>query len=147
SGIQTFISLIRKIAGLPFTYLPILFAMAIPLGMVKRDKEVAVFSAVVGYIALLLGMSFVLEYQGFIPDTTAISSLIENGFSETDAILFKTLVTTTLGIFTYNTNVIGGIIAGLSGVYIHNKFRDSELHQSLSFYSWKRFVPIISALI
>src|SRR5690554_1876714 len=75
SGIQTFISLIRKIAGLPFTYLPILFTMAIPLGMVKRDKEVAVFSAVVGYIALLLGMSFVLEYQGFIPDTTAISSL------------------------------------------------------------------------
>jgi glucose-like phosphotransferase system IIB component len=46
-----------------------------------------------------------------------------------------------------NMNVIGGIIAGVFGVILHNKFRQVELHPSLTFYSGKRFVPIITALI
>ncbi len=54
---QTVLTFIRRISVLPFSYLPVLFAVAIPLGMVKRDKEVAVYSSLVGYIAMLLGMS------------------------------------------------------------------------------------------
>lgn len=146
--LQNFFGLIRAIAGLPFTYLPLLFAMSIPLGMVKRDREVAVYSVVAGYIALLIGMNYVLRVQGLTADTTSIAYLMENqGLSEVEATLQNSAFTSTLGVFVYNTNVIGGILAGVLGVAIHNKFRATELHPSLTFYEGKRFVPIISALI
>ncbi len=71
-GAQTFLGFIRKLAGIPFGQLPLLFAMAIPLGVVKRDKEVAVYSSVVGYIAMLVGMNYLLGVQGFNSSTTSI---------------------------------------------------------------------------
>lgn len=146
--LQNIFGLIRRIAGLPFGHLPLLFAMSIPLGMVKRDKEVAVYAGAVGYIAMLLGMSYFLQVQGFTADSTSIDFLMEvEGLSQVEATLQNSLFTSTLGIFVYNTNVIGGIIAGLMGVFLHNKFRETELHQSLTFYSGKRFVPIVTALV
>ena len=148
SGIQNFLGFIRKLAGIPFGQLPLLFAMAIPLGMVKRDKEVAVYSSVVGYVALLVGMNSLLGLQGYNPTTTSIKYLVETkGITEVEATLHNSLFTNVLGIFVYNMNVIGGIIAGVFGVILHNKFRQVELHPSLTFYSGKRFVPIITALI
>lgn len=145
--LQIFLGLIRKVSALPFAQLPLLFAMAIPLGMVKRDREVAVYSAVVGYIAMLIGISYILSVQDLTPATTSVAYLTESkGMNQVDAILTNSLFTNVLGIFVYNMNVIGGILAGLMGVLIHNKFRKTELHPSLSFYSGKRFVPIISAL-
>lgn len=148
SGIQNFLGFIRKLAGIPFGQLPLLFAMAIPLGMVKRDKEVAVYSSVVGYVALLVGMNYLLGLQGYNPTTTSIKYLVETkGITEVEATLHNSLFTNVLGIFVYNMNVIGGIIAGVFGVILHNKFRQVELHPSLTFYSGKRFVPIITALI
>lgn len=146
-NLQIFFGLIRRVAGLPFGHLPLLFAMSIPLGMVKRDKEVAVYSAVVGYIAMLIGMSYILSVQDLTPGTTSVGYLMEQGLSQVDATLRNSLFTNTLGIFVYNMNVVGGILAGLIGVVIHNRFRETELHPSLTFYSGKRFVPIISALI
>lgn len=146
--LQNILGMIRKISALPFGYLPLLFAMSIPLGMVKRDKEVAVYAGAVGYIAMLIGMNYFLSLQGYTPETTSIAYLMETeGLSQVEATLLNARFTSTLGIFVYNTNVIGGIIAGLMGVYLHNKFRQTELHAALTFYSGKRFVPIISALV
>lgn len=148
TNIQNVLGLIRRIAGLPFGQLPVLFALAIPLGMVKRDREVAVYSALVGYIAMLMGMSYFLQLQGLTGATTSVASLMEaKGLSQVDATLTNALFTNVLGIFVYNMNVIGGIIAGVSTVIIHNKFRATELHPSLTFYSGKRFVPIITTLL
>jgi PTS system maltose and glucose-specific IIC component len=146
--LQNILGMIRKISALPFGYLPLLFAMSIPLGMVKRDKEVAVYAGAVGYIAMLIGMNYFLSLQGYTPETTSIAYLMDTeGLSQVDATLLNARFTSTLGIFVYNTNVIGGIIAGLMGVFLHNKFRQTELHAALTFYSGKRFVPIISALV
>ncbi|MDO5047812.1 MAG: PTS transporter subunit EIIC [Anaerococcus sp.] len=145
--IQNVLGLIRKIAGIPFGYLPLLFAMAIPMGMVKRDKEVSVYSSIAGYISMLIAMNYVLQIQGFTPETTDLAYLVESGMSETDAVLFNSQFTNVIGIFGYNTNVIGGIIVGLLTVLIHNRFRDTQLHQSMTFYSGKRFVPIINTLL
>ncbi len=146
--LQNILGMIRKISALPFGYLPLLFAMSIPLGMVKRDKEVAVYAGAVGYIAMLIGMNYFLSLQGYTPETTSIAYLMETeGLSQVQATLLNARFTSTLGIFVYNTNVIGGIIAGLMGVFLHNKFRQTELHAALTFYSGKRFVPIISALV
>lgn len=148
TGLQTVLGLIRKLAGLPFGQLPLLFAMSIPLGMVKRDKGVAVYAGTVGYIAMLIGMSYVLSVQGNTVDTTSVAYLMETGgLSQVDATLQNALFTNVLGIFVYNTNVIGGIIAGLMAVYLHNKYRETELHAALTFFSGQRFVPIITALV
>jgi len=146
--IQNIIGLIRKIAAIPFGNLPILFAMAIPLGMVRRDKSVAIYTAAISYIALLIGMNYMLELQGLTPATTSIAHLTETlGMAATDATLYNSQFTTTLGIFVYNMNVIGGILVGLLTVMIHNKFRSVELPEAFSFYSGRRFVPIIGAII
>ena len=146
--IQTSLGFVRKLAGLPFGYLPLLFAMAIPLGMVKRDREVAVYAAVVGYIAMLIGMSYVLSIHGVTANTTSVKYLMENmEMDQTQATLYSSSYANVLGIFVYNMNVVGGIVAGLLGVFIHNRFRQTELHSALTFYSGKRFVPIASALI
>ncbi|MGL4662372.1 MAG: PTS transporter subunit EIIC, partial [Culicoidibacterales bacterium] len=146
--IQNTLGGIRKLAGLPFTYLPLLFAISIPMGMVKRDREVAVYSAVVGYIAMLIGMSYVLSLFKLDATTTAIKYLQEKGgLSLENATLTNSLYTLELGIFVYRMNVVGGIIAGLMGVFIHNRFRNTELHNAFTFFSGKRFVPIASALI
>lgn len=146
--IQNILGFIRKLAGLPFGQLPLLFAMAIPIGMVKRDKEVAVYSAVVGYLALLLGMNYLFNLQGINQQTTSIQYLMETkGLEQVEATLYNSTFTTVLGIFVYNMNVIGGIIAGICSVLLHNKFRTINLHSSLTFYGGKRFVPIITALI
>lgn len=146
-GIQTFLGFIRKLAAIPFGQLPLLFAMAIPLGVVKRDKEVAVYSSVVGYIAMLVGMNYLLGVQGHTLGTTGVKYLMDvKGMTQVEATLHNSLFTNVLGIFVYNMNVIGGMIAGLLGVAIHNRFRQIELHPSLSFYSGKRFVPIAAAL-
>lgn len=148
TGLQTVLGLIRKLAGLPFGQLPLLFAMSIPLGMVKRDKGVAVYAGTVGYIAMLIGMSYVLSVQGNTVDTTSVAYLMETGgLSQVDATLRNSLFTNVLGIFVYNTNVIGGIIAGLMAVYLHNKYRETELHAALTFFSGQRFVPIVTALV
>ncbi|MBP6125434.1 MAG: PTS transporter subunit EIIC [Leptotrichiaceae bacterium] len=146
--IQLVLTFIRRISVLPFTYLPILFAAAIPLGMVKRDREVAVYSSIAGYIAMLLGMRYILGVQGQTVDTTAVKYLTETlKMTQEQAVLKNSLYIEESGIFVYRMNVVGGIIAGLMGVWIHNKFRNVELHQSLTFYSGKRFVPIASVLI
>lgn len=146
-GVQIFLGFIRKLAAIPFGQLPLLFAMAIPLGVVKRDKEVAVYSSVVGYIAMLVGMNYLLGVQGYTPGTTGVKYLMDiKGMTQVQATLHNSLFTNVLGIFVYNMNVIGGMIAGLLGVAIHNRFRQIELHPSLSFYSGKRFVPIAAAL-
>lgn len=146
--LQIFLGLIRRVAGLPFSQLPLLFAMSIPLGMVKRDREVAVYSGAVGYIAMLIGMSYILSVKELTPATTSVAYLMEHkAMTQVDATLTNSLYTNVLGIFVYNMNVIGGILAGLIGVTTHNRFRATELHASLSFYSGKRFVPIASALI
>ncbi|WOO89554.1 PTS transporter subunit EIIC [Mollicutes bacterium LVI A0078] len=144
--IQAVLGLIRKIAGIPFTYLPLLFAMSIAFGMVKKDKEVATYSAAIGYIAMLVSMSFVLSLKGITADTTSVDALMASGMDNVDATVLNSLYTTSLGIFGYNMNVIGGIIAGLITVTLHNRFRQHELPEALSFYSGKRFVPIITVL-
>ncbi len=145
--IQLGLGLIRKIAGIPFTYLPLLFAISIAFGMVKKDKEVAAYSAAIGYVAMLVAMSFILSAKGITADTTTVEALMATGLDNVDATVINSLYTSTLGIFGYNMNVIGGIIAGLVTVSLHSKYRQKELPEALSFYSGKRYVPIITVLV
>lgn len=47
-----------------FTFLPVLFAMAIPLGLAREDKGVAAFSGFVGSASMNLAVNFFLTTRG-----------------------------------------------------------------------------------
>lgn len=145
--VNNFLLYVNKLTGIAFAFLPLLFAMAIPLGMVKKDKEIAVYSSVIGYIAMLLSMQYLLSFMGITPDTTSVEALMATGLTETEAAMEKATYTTFLGLFVYNMNVIGGMIAGLTTVFVHNKFRQTDLPAFLAFYSGKRFVPIMNVFV
>ena len=54
--------------------------------------------------------------------------------------------TRVMGIPTLQTGVFGGIIAGLLGAAIFNKYYKIELPQFLGFFAGKRFVPIMTSV-
>lgn len=58
--LQVIFRFMSTIGGFAFTYLPLLFAMAIPLGLVRQEKGVAAFSGLVGYIIMHLSINFYL---------------------------------------------------------------------------------------
>ena len=80
--------------------LPVLFAIAIPLGLLKEkeDKAYGAFSGLVGFMAMHLGTNFYLKTHGLLVPVDQMST---HG---------QTII---LGIQSYNTSVLGGIVAGL----------------------------------
>ncbi|NME35013.1 maltose/glucose-specific PTS transporter subunit IIBC [Fusobacterium sp. FSA-380-WT-3A] len=109
-----------------FSYLPLLFAVAIPLGLARENKEIAAFGGVVGYIAMQLGINFHLSSRGLL-----------------DVVDTKTI----LGIQSIDTGVLGGLICGIIVFFVHEKFKDIELSEAFSFFGGTRFVAIASAVI
>lgn len=130
--LQWFFGLLSTIGGFAFTYLPVLFAMAIPLGLCRNEKGVAAFSGFVGYTVMHLTTNFMLSSR----DMLASEEMMRQAGQ---GMVF--------GIQTLEMGVLGGIIAGLIVYQLHNKFYDYELHDSLSFFSGVRFVPIISSVV
>jgi PTS system maltose and glucose-specific IIC component len=60
SVLQVIFSFMSTIGGFAFSYLPVLFAMAIPFGLVRYEKGVAAFSGFVGYVIMHLSINFYL---------------------------------------------------------------------------------------
>ncbi|MBG9981083.1 PTS maltose transporter subunit IICB [Facklamia sp. DSM 111018] len=131
-GLQFFFNFLSTVGGFAFTYLPVMFAMAIPLGLVRKEKGVAAFSGFVGYTVMHLTINFVLSARGLLSDE-------ENLRMAGQGLVF--------GIQTLEMGVLGGIIAGLVIYQLHQRFYRIQLHDSFSFFSGVRFVPIISALV
>ncbi|MGE6631711.1 N-acetylglucosamine-specific PTS transporter subunit IIBC [Bacillus sp. NPDC077027] len=48
---------------------------------------------------------------------------------------------------TNNMGVLGGILCGLLAGYVYNKFKDTKMPEYLGFFSGRRLVPIITALL
>lgn len=51
---------IAMVGGFAFTYLPLMFAMAIPMGLAKRNKAVAAFAGFVGYMLMNMSINYYL---------------------------------------------------------------------------------------
>ncbi len=58
-----FFRFLSTISGFAFTYLPVLFAMDIPLGLARHHKGVAAFLGLVGYIIMNLSINFYLTLK------------------------------------------------------------------------------------
>ena len=129
--LQVIFRFMSTIGGFAFSYLPVMFAMAIPLGLARKEKGVAAFSGFVGYVVMQLSINFYLQQTNQLAES---AQLRESG----QEMVF--------GIQTLSMGVLGGIIAGLIVYQLHTRFYQFQLPDSFAFFSGTRFVPIITSV-
>lgn len=115
-----------------FGNLALIFALAVAMGMAKKEKGVAVMSSAIFYIVMLMTINTLLVLDGSIVDGVVSANVKEGA------------ITSMLGIQTLQMGVFGGIIAGLITAMLCNKFYKIQLPNALSFFAGTRFVPIAS---
>ena len=120
-----------------FGNLPVLFAVGTAVGLAKQDKGTAALASVFGFLIMnqVIG---VLLGVGATPLGTLVSGDVPAQYAQ--------YVTTTLGIFTLNMSVFGGIITGIVTATLHNKYYNIQLPAVIGFFSGARFVPIVVSL-
>jgi PTS system glucose-specific IIC component len=114
-----FLEILEGSGGPIFAALPLIFAIGVALGLAKNDG-VAALAATVGYLVMNGTMGVVASARG-----------IETA--------------TVLGQSTLDTSVFGGIVIGILGASMFNRFYRIQLPQYLGFFAGKRFVPIVTA--
>jgi len=120
-----------RIGGIAFTYLPLMFAMALPLGLVRYEKGVAAFSGAIGFVVLHVVINFYLSVNGQLAQEDSMRAAGQ---------------TIVLGIQTIEMGVLGGIVVGLVVYQLHRRYYTMQLSDSFAFFSGVRFVPIVTTL-
>ncbi|HXG55493.1 MAG TPA: PTS glucose transporter subunit IIBC [Vicinamibacterales bacterium] len=115
-GVST---LMAQAGGAVFASLPMLFAIAVALGLTNNDG-VASLAAVVGFFVMLATMGVVGPYFGVEPKSI-------------------------FGINSIDTGVFGGMLIGGIAAWLFNRYYRIQLPQHLGFFAGKRFVPIATA--
>lgn len=117
-----------------FSFLPVMFAIAIPLGMARENKGVAAFSGFVGFAVLNLATNFYLTTSGVLPTT--------------DSLVLKTHnIQNILGIQSIDTGILGAVIVGVIVYLLHERFNTIRLPDALAFFGGTRFVPIVTTVV
>lgn len=130
--IKLFFEFMSTIGSFAFSNLPIMFAMAIPLGLARQDKGVAAFSGYVGFVMSSMTANFFLKVTGTLATP-------ENMKAAGQAMVF--------GIQSIDIGVLGGVIIGIIVYKIHDRFCEIKLPDALAFFGGARFVPIATAII
>lgn len=115
--IKTILDFIVSLGLFAFVNLPVLFAIAIPLGLLKdkEDKAYGAFSGLIGFMAMHLGTNFYLKQHDLLVVADQMST---HG---------QTII---LGIQSYNTSVLGGIVAGLLVASMYKKIVNLRIPES-----------------
>lgn len=115
-----------------FIFLPVMFAIAIPLGMAREDKGIAAFAGFVGFAAFNLAINFQITLSGLLADPILKKA---NG------------VKSVIGIETIDTGILGAVFVGIVVYKLHTKYRTIQLPDAFAFFGGARFVPIASAVV
>lgn len=125
SGSSNVVAVFLVQAGLVvINNLPLLFAVGIGMGLAKDSNGAASLSSVVSFLMITTLLS---------PD---ILSAVTGLSVEEIPVAFASI-----------KNVFIGIVSGIVGGEAYNRFHKTELPQWLAFFSGRRLVPIVSALI
>ena len=73
--LKMIISSARDITSIIFNNIPILFAMGVAQGMAKKEKGIAVFASVVGYLTLNTVMNVFLSVTGTLADADTMAQV------------------------------------------------------------------------
>lgn len=130
--IQTTLISLRSIMSVVFDNIPLLFAMGVAYGVSKKDKGIAVFAAVAGYLMFIGSMNVWLTVTGKMADPELISQMGQ---------------IKVLGIQTMNLNTLGGIVTGAVAAWATDRFYNLELPIAFAFFGGKKSVPIITMVL
>lgn len=123
-----------KMGSFAFSYLPVMFAIAIPLGMARENKGVAAFAGFVGYAVMNLSINFWLNINGILS-------------AGDEALLKNNNVQSVLGIQSIDTGILGAVIVGIVVFRLHERFHTIRLPDALAFFGGTRFVPIMTTIV
>ncbi|MFG2503136.1 maltose/glucose-specific PTS transporter subunit IIBC [Streptomyces sp. NPDC048441] len=115
-----------------FKFLPVMFAIAIPLGLAREDKGVAAFSGFVGFASMNLAVNFYLTAKGV--DVEDEKVIAHYGIADV------------IGIQSIDTGLLGAVAVGIVVSVLHQRFRAQRMPDALAFFGGLRFVPIVSAI-
>ena len=130
---QLLFTWMSKIGSFAFSFLPVMFAIAIPLGLARENKGVAAFAGFVGFAVFNLATNFYLTAADILPTTDP-------------AILKAHNIRDVLGIQSIDSGILGAVIVGIIVYMLHERFNTIRLPDALAFFGGTRFVPIITAL-
>lgn len=123
------ISSLQSITSIVFNNIPLLFAMGVAQGVAKKEKGIAVFAAVVGYITLNQVMNVYLTLSGSLAEKDLMAQVGQG---------------VVLGVQTLKIEAAGGIISGLVAAKVANRFYNLELPLAFAFFGGKKSIPIIT---
>ena len=127
----SFMLILSNVGGAIFGNLALIFALAVALGMAKKEKGIAVLGAAIFYLVLLTTIHVFLTLDGSILADGSISPTVKAG-----------AIADVLGIKTLQMGVFAGIITGLAAAAICDRFYKQQLPQAFAFFGGTRFVPI-----
>ena len=126
------LTIMSQVGNTIFGNLPLIFAMAVALGMAKNEKAVAVLSSAVSFFVMNSTINAMLKLTGqILPDGSYAATVLSGA------------ITNVCGIDSLQMGVFGGIVVGLVTAALHNRFYKQKLPAALSFFAGVRFVPII----
>ncbi|UPA11541.1 PTS transporter subunit EIIC (plasmid) [Borrelia parkeri] len=144
---SSILSLMKYTGEVIFANLPLMFAVAIPIGLAKAEKGTAALAGVVGFLVMHQTINGILSLQGINASTVNVEALIAIGTPEAEAIAKSQEYTNVLGIFSLQMSVMGGMVAGFIAVMLHNRLHNIQLPTFLAFFGGSRFIPIITTLV
>jgi PTS system maltose and glucose-specific IIC component len=130
--VNVIFSFLNTVGSFGFTYLPVMFAMALPFGLAKRNKGVGAIGAFAGYMALNMGINFMLQQQHKLVAPDKMQAVGQANV---------------LGVQTLEMGVLGGILVGLITYFLLERFQEVKLPDAFSFFGGIRFIPIISVVV
>lgn len=133
-ALQAIFIWMSKIGSFAFSFLPVMFCIAIPLGLAREDKGVAAFSGFVGYAVMNLAVNFWLTAKGILPTSDPQLLKAHN-------------VQNVLGIQSIDTGILGAVIAGVIIWRLHERFHNLRLPDALAFFGGTRSVPIVTSVV
>lgn len=116
-----------------FKNMPLLFVVALPIGLAKKQNARACMEALVAFLTFNYFLNQILTFWG---DNFGVVFDVE-----------KTGVTTVAGIQTLDMGMMGAIMISAIVVYIHNRFFDTELPEFLGIFKGSTFVYMISFFV
>lgn len=141
--------LFTMITNLGFMFmgnLQLWFAVAIAFTLAKKEKGWAAFAGLILYFSFMRGIEGYAAIQGWTAETTAVDTLMQNGYTQQAAMNFNALWSNSLGIYSYNMGIFSGIVTGIITAVLHNKFVDTKLPAMFAFFAGTKFVIIIVVL-
>lgn len=126
---QFILGLLKALGNAVFSNIPLIFAVGVAMGLSRKDKDTAAFSALIAYLTYIWVLNYALAERGLLVEPEAMNQAGQK---------------MVLGMQVMDLNVFGSIIIGIIAYYATKKFSDSKFPPSFAFFEGTRFVPVVA---